>query len=540
MKIYKGLVKLWVLAILLVVVVAGCGNNDSTDQNAAKGISTFSLNGSSGSINETAKTISVTVPNGTSVTALVATFTTTGSSVTVGTVVQTSGTTPNNFTAPPVYTVTAIDGTTVTYTVLVTVAPLTTKAITTFSLAGAAGTVNETAKTITVTVPNGTALTALAATFTTTGSTVKVGSAVQTSGTTPNNFSSPVAYIVTAADGTAATYTVTVVVAAGSAKVITAYSLDGITGTINSVSRTIAVAVPNGTNLSAMIATFTTTGAGVLKGTTAQVSGVTPNNFTTPVTYTVTAADSTSVTYVVTVTPATPAAAKGPAAVNLGTAANYVILAETLITTTGTTAVTGDLGISPAAATFIQGFSLTLDPSGNFSKTTPSTLVTGNVYAADYNTGNGGIPAKLTTAIADMMIAYTDAAGRPTPDFNELYTGDISGKTLVPGLYKWGTGVLVTSDVTLNGGPNDVWIFQVAQDVTVGNGVSVKLTGGALAKNVFWQVAGGTGVTIGTTAHMEGIVMAIKAISLDTGASATGRLLSQTAVTLKASTVTAP
>lgn len=125
------------------------------------------------------------------------------------------------------------------------------------------------------------------------------------------------------------------------------------------------------------------------------------------------------------------AAAAGPAPVVLGTADNYAVLAETLISTTATagTAVTGDIGISPAAATFIQGFSLALDPTGCFSTTTPASLVTGRVYAADYSTGGCTTPANLATAIGDMMIAYTDAAGRTTPDFTELGGGDISGLT---------------------------------------------------------------------------------------------------------------
>jgi len=232
----------------------------------------------------------------------------------------------------------------------------------------------------------------------------------------------------------------------------------------------------------------------------------------------------------------------GPAPVNLGTAASYAILAETLISTTATsgTAVTGSIGISPAAATYIQGFTLTLDPSGCFSTATPATLVTGKIYAADYNTGSCATPANLTTAVGDMMIAYTDAAGRTTPDHTELGAGDISGLTLAPGLYKWGTGVLINSNVTLNGGANDVWIFQIAGNLTMASATSMLLTGGALAKNIFWQVGGGVGVALGTTAHFEGIILATKAITLNTGASGNGRLLAQSAVTLDSNVITEP
>jgi hypothetical protein len=228
------------------------------------------------------------------------------------------------------------------------------------------------------------------------------------------------------------------------------------------------------------------------------------------------------------------AAAKGPAAVNLGRAGNFVILAKTGISTVPTSAITGDIAVSPAAASLITGFGLIADSTNVFST---CTQVIGKVYAANYAVPT---PNNLTTAVGDMGTAYTDAAGRLTPDFTELYSGAIGGKTLFPGLYKWGTGVSINSDVTLSGGPNDVWIFQIAGDITQAAATQVKLAGGALPKNIFWQVAGGTGVAIGTTAHFEGVILAQKAITLNTGASINGRLLAQSEVTLKSNTVTQP
>jgi len=124
----------------------------------------------------------------------------------------------------------------------------------------------------------------------------------------------------------------------------------------------------------------------------------------------------------------------GPATVNLGTSENFVVLAKTGVSTTGTTEVLGDIGLSPAASTYITGFDLIMDPSGTFST---SSLVTGNIYAADYAAPT---PAILTTAVSDMQTAYTDAAGRPDPDFTELYAGDLTGQTLIPGLYSWSSG----------------------------------------------------------------------------------------------------
>src|SRR5664280_282449 len=245
------------------------------------------------------------MPLGTDVTALVATFTTTGASVKVGSTVQISGTMANNFTSSVTYTVTAADATTQDYTVVVTVALSSAKAITTFSLAGVVGTINETAKTIAVTMPLGTDVTALVATFTTTGASVKVGSTVQISGTTAHNFTDPVIYTVTAADATTQDYMVFVTVALSSAKAITAFSLAGVVGTINETGKTMAVTMPFGTNVTALVATFTTTGASVKVGSTVQISGTTANNFTSPIIYTVTATNATTQDYTVTVTAVT-------------------------------------------------------------------------------------------------------------------------------------------------------------------------------------------------------------------------------------------
>lgn len=224
-------------------------------------------------------------------------------------------------------------------------------------------------------------------------------------------------------------------------------------------------------------------------------------------------------------------AGRGPSPVVLGGADNFVILAKSAVSTTGVTGITGNIGLSPAAASFITGFSLIADASNVFST---SSMVTGNIYASDYAVPT---PANLTTAVNNMLTAYTDAAGR-APDYTELGAGNIGGLTLAPGTYKWGTGLLIPTNVTLNGGPNDVWIFQVAQGVTVASGAQVILAGGALPKNIFWQSFGA--VDIGTTAHMEGVVLSQTSITLRTGASANSRLLAQTAVTLDANAITQP
>jgi hypothetical protein len=218
-------------------------------------------------------------------------------------------------------------------------------------------------------------------------------------------------------------------------------------------------------------------------------------------------------------------------ALDLGTAAGFVVLAKSGISTAPASVITGDLGVSPAAATYITGFSLIADATNVFS-TSPQ--VTGKVYASNYASPT---PANLITAIGDMQLAFTNAAGRPAGVTN-LGAGNIGGKTLTPGVYKWSTGLLIPTGVTLSGNVTDVWILQIAQDLTLSDGTQVALTGGAVPANVFWQVSGA--VTLGTTAHMEGVVLSQTAIALQTGASINGRLLAQTAVTLEGSTVVEP
>lgn len=225
----------------------------------------------------------------------------------------------------------------------------------------------------------------------------------------------------------------------------------------------------------------------------------------------------------------TPDTGAGPEAVDLQSASGYAILAKSGISTTGTTSIVGHLGVSPAAGTSITGFGLIMDASNEFST---SSLVSGRIYAADYAPPT---PTKMTTAIGDMETAYTDAAGRVNPTATELGAGNIGSMTLRPGLYKWSTGVNVVSDVTLSGGANDVWIFQVGQDLLVGPGANVVLSGGAQARNVFFQVAGQSTLSVGS--EVQGNILGHSAIVLNTGASLTGRALSQTAVTLDANEV---
>ena len=151
-----------------------------------------------------------------------------------------------------------------------------------------------------------------------------------------------------------------------------------------------------------------------------------------------------------------------PTIVPLGLSGDYVIFAESGISTTGTTSVIGNMGINPAAATFITGFGLILPAGGAFST---SSLVTGEVYAPGYAAPT---PADLVTATTDMTTAYTTANGLTIPaPVNEFMAGNLNGQTLAAGIYKWSTNVTVTNGIILDGGGDNcaTFILQIAGDL---------------------------------------------------------------------------
>jgi len=229
----------------------------------------------------------------------------------------------------------------------------------------------------------------------------------------------------------------------------------------------------------------------------------------------------------------TTAIAAMPLAVNLGTAGNFAVISKAGISADGGNSIVGDIGVSPIGATAITGFGLTIDGSDTFSI---SSLVTGKVYAADYKTPT---PTKMTTAIGDMETAFTDANGRNNPTATELGAGKIGGMTISAGLYKWGTGLDIPTDVTLAGNSTDIWIFQIAGNLILSSGAKILLSGGAIPENIFWQVEGST--ILNTTAHLEGIILCKTLISMNTNSTIKGRMLAQTAITLGTGvTVTKP
>jgi hypothetical protein len=225
------------------------------------------------------------------------------------------------------------------------------------------------------------------------------------------------------------------------------------------------------------------------------------------------------------------------AEVELGTAGNYVILAKTGISTVPDSAITGDIGVSPIGSAAMTGFSLIKDSTDTFST---SSQLTGKAYASDYTAPT---PSWMTTAISDMEQAYTDVAGRPNTDSARLNLGAgnlggaIGGSTapLTPGVYTFTTSVNIKDDIFFHGSDTDIFIIKTTGNVDVASGKEVKLSGGALAKNIFWQVAGF--VNVGTTAHMEGILLVKTQAVFMTGSSLNGRVLTQTACTLDHATI---
>ncbi|MFA4848829.1 MAG: ice-binding family protein [Methanoregula sp.] len=213
-------------------------------------------------------------------------------------------------------------------------------------------------------------------------------------------------------------------------------------------------------------------------------------------------------------------------AVNLGTAGNFVILSKAGITDVPTSDIRGNIGTSPITGASITGLGC------------PE--VTGIIYTVDATGPACRVvdPALLGTAVTDMEAAYIDAAGQTPTDYLNAGSGELGGLTLAPGLYTFTTDVTVSTDVTLSGGPNSVWVFQIPGTLDISSGKHVILSGGAQKQNIFWQVAGVT--TLGTTSVFEGTILSQTKIALQTGASLNGRALAQTEVTLDSNKINVP
>ena len=213
-------------------------------------------------------------------------------------------------------------------------------------------------------------------------------------------------------------------------------------------------------------------------------------------------------------------------ALDLGNAASFTILTKTGITDVPTSNIDGNVGCYPITGAAIlltcaevKGIIYKTDANGD------ACFVTDSVF--------------LLAAIGDMATAFTTANSYTNYDFVELYAGDLSGQTLIHGIYKWSTNVLINADIYLSGSPTDFWIFQIAGNIVQAVGIQMILLGGAKAKNIFWVVAGPS-VDVGAGALFQGSILSYGGIYLKTGATVNGRLLAQTAVTLQMNTIGFP
>lgn len=192
--------------------------------------------------------------------------------------------------------------------------------------------------------------------------------------------------------------------------------------------------------------------------------------------------------------------AAGPAPIDLRSAAPFAILAASTTTTTGGGIINGDVGLSPAGS---QGI--------------PPGQVNGTIY-------NGGPIA--AQAQLDLNAAYSAASPAQLPGGINV-GAELGGQTLAAGVYQSPSGAygITSVDLTLNGGPNDVWVFQMASTLTVGVGRKVILSGGAQARNIFWQV--GSSATLGTSSVFEGTVMAYASVTMNASSTMDGRALAE-------------
>ncbi|KAL8279425.1 hypothetical protein RQP46_008237 [Phenoliferia psychrophenolica] len=218
--------------------------------------------------------------------------------------------------------------------------------------------------------------------------------------------------------------------------------------------------------------------------------------------------------------------------VDVGTAKQFVILAQSGISTTPDSNITGHMGLSPAPSSYITGFSMAMAQAGDNSL---SNQVLGNIFAANYGFAT---PGKLTQATNDARTGYNTAMAQPNPDFFNYQAGGLDTLTLPPGIYKYTTDVNIKGPVTLAGGPDDVWVFQISGRLTQAVASFVTMSGGAKSTNVYWATAQST--YLGPASKNVGTFMSQTNIILGTGAEVLGQLLAQTAVVLQQATVSSP
>jgi Ice-binding-like len=187
--------------------------------------------------------------------------------------------------------------------------------------------------------------------------------------------------------------------------------------------------------------------------------------------------------------------------VGLGNAAPFGILAGTTVTCITGGIVNAEIGIYPGNA--LTGFG-------------PCT--SGATHLGD---------AVAQSAQNDLTTAYNTLAGLPCPGANVVGTANIGGTTKAAGVYCSASSMLVTGNLTLDGGgdPNAVFVFQAGSTLTTAG--NIILINGAQAKNVYWQV--GSSATLGLNSAWQGNILALSSITLNDNVTLTGRALARNA-----------
>ena len=201
---------------------------------------------------------------------------------------------------------------------------------------------------------------------------------------------------------------------------------------------------------------------------------------------------------------------------SLGTASSFAVLGGSTVTNTGPSVISGDLGVSPGTA--VTGFP-------------PGIVAGGTIHAAD---------AVAAQAEADTTTAFNDLSSEACTATSSVPV-DLSGQTLTPGVYCYASSVGLTGTLTLNaqGKSDAVFIFKIGSTLITGSNSSVNLINGGQQCNVFYQV--GSSATLGTGTRLIGNILALTSITLDTGATLSGRALARNgAVTLDTNTVSIP
>ena len=202
-----------------------------------------------------------------------------------------------------------------------------------------------------------------------------------------------------------------------------------------------------------------------------------------------------------------------PTAPSLGLARTYAVLGASAVTSTGGTAIKGNLGVSS------PGISPTGFPPGT---------ITGKIHSGD---------ASSAQAQAKVASAYNSLAAKTCT--TSLTGQDLGGRTLTRGVYCFTSSAQLTGRLTLTGNASSVFIFKIASALNTASNSSIVMTGGSLPRNVYWQV--GSSATLGSGTAFKGSILALTSISLGTGASLSGRALARNgAVTMEGNAISMP